>query len=72
MKEEDYISLMQKINDEERLYILHLLHLFKNENLPIYEFVIGSECVRKSLLITAITQTIIRFYMKSQALRLLI
>jgi len=63
MKEDDYSELIRNLNEEQKKFLLHILSCFKtNYNIPLYELILGSAGVGKSVLIKAIYQSLLRFY----------
>jgi nucleoside-triphosphatase THEP1 len=60
--EDEYWQLIRALNEKQRKYFLHVVHLLKKAEKPFYDFVTGGAGVGKSHLITAIVQTILRLF----------
>lgn len=57
---EEYLALLDSLNVKQRDYLMHLMHKFKTNQLPIYDFISGGAGVGKSQLIKAIYQSLLR------------
>ena len=62
LKESDFISLLGKLNAEQRDYIAHLGEHFRSSDRPVYNFIIGGAGTGKSLLISSIYQVVRRIF----------
>ncbi|CAC5420340.1 unnamed protein product [Mytilus coruscus] len=60
MSDNDYRELVRKLNDEQKRYFYHVMHWFKIKDDPLYNFLSGGAGVGKSVLISAIYQSLIR------------
>lgn len=58
----DYIELMASLNEKQFSYVIHVLSSVKSNEMPFYHFVGGEAGVGKSKLITAIYQSLSRYY----------
>ncbi|GBN05268.1 hypothetical protein AVEN_116396-1 [Araneus ventricosus] len=57
---DEYSAIISTMNLKQREFLLHVLHCFKEEKLPLYYCVLSGAGVGKSRLINALTQTILR------------
>lgn len=58
----EYFALMRSLNDKQRRIVMHCLHCLKTgKKLPLRIFLTGGAGVGKSLVITAITQSYLRY-----------
>lgn len=65
INDDEYYYEMERLNEKQRKYVLHILHCVKNDKqLPIYDIILGSAGVGKSCLIKALYQTLLRYYFK--------
>ena len=62
--EENYLKIIRSLNEKQQKYFLHIIHNLKQEDSRFYEFVSGGAGVGKSHLITAVVQTLLRYYYK--------
>ena len=63
LNDDDYYSKMERLNDKQRRFMLHILSCVKSDkNLPIQYIVLGSAGVGKSVLIEALHQSLLRHY----------
>ena len=62
--EEKYLNIIRSLNDKQQKYFLHIIHNLKKEDVQFHEFISGGAGVGKSHLITAIVQTLLRYYYK--------
>jgi len=59
----EYRNLMRSLNDKQRRFVMEVLHLSKTSNTPFYYFLSGGAGVGKSHVITAIVQSLSRYYL---------
>ena len=64
MEKADYLMLMRSLNEKQRRFVLHNLHLFKTSDDPFYSFLSGGAGVGKSHVIKAIVQSFLEFFSK--------
>ena len=62
IEEGEFEQLLSSLNATQSKYLLHLIHSFKTDNLPVYEFLSGGAGVGKSRLIKVIFQGLIRYF----------
>ncbi len=60
LNENDYKSLISKLNEKQYKYLHHILSNVKN-NVTYNEYVGGAGGVRKSMLITVLVQTLLKY-----------
>lgn len=60
-----YFSLLQNLNKEQRAIFYHVLHWYKTKREPMHLFVTGGAEVGKSLLLKAIYQRLQRWFTKN-------
>lgn len=63
----DYAYVICTLNEKQRTFLIHVIHSFKVNNLPIYHCVLGGAGVDKSRLIQAIYQSLLRLLNKPPA-----
>lgn len=63
LQEDDYVSLLAKLNPDQRDYVNHVGNHFKtNNDEPFYHFLTGGAGVGKSLVISALFQVLSRIF----------
>nr|XP_018914195.1 PREDICTED: uncharacterized protein LOC109042086 [Bemisia tabaci] len=62
MNDIQYRQIVTSLNVKQRTFLLHVLHAFKSDELPIYNCVFGGAGVGKSCLIAAVHQSLIRYF----------
>lgn len=62
LSNEKYFDLCDDLNVKQRDYLMHLVNVFKMNELPIYHFITGGAGVGKSRLIKSVYQSILRIY----------
>lgn len=60
MKNDEYYALVDSLNIKQRDYLMHVISLFEQGELPFYHFISGGAGVGKSRLISAIYQSVLR------------
>ncbi len=60
LSDNKYFELCDGLNTKQRDYLMHLVNIFKMNELPIYHFITGGAGVGKSRLIKAIFQSILQ------------
>lgn len=62
LSNKDYSDLMATLNQKQYQYVIHVLNSVKLNEMPFYHFIGGEAGVGKSKLITAVYQTLLRYY----------
>ena len=64
MSTDDYMSLVRSLNQKQLAFFHHVLFLLKTGKVPFHYFLTGGAGVGKSVLTTALYQSVVRYYMK--------
>jgi ATP-dependent exoDNAse (exonuclease V) alpha subunit len=62
MQVDEYRSMVQKLNKEQKEFLAHILHLIKTSEEPFYSFLSGGGGVGKSHLTKSIYQAALKYY----------
>jgi PIF1-like helicase/Helitron helicase-like domain at N-terminus/OTU-like cysteine protease/Helicase len=62
ISDQDIKELMTKLNEQQREFVMHVYHCFKNSLTPFQIFLSGSAGVGKSLVITTIYQLLTKYF----------
>ncbi|XP_028405246.1 ATP-dependent DNA helicase PIF1-like [Dendronephthya gigantea] len=66
MQDDEYHSMLQKLNKEQKEFFAHALHLIKTSDRPFYAFLSGGGGVGKSHLTKSIYQAALKYYNSRQ------
>lgn len=64
MSDTEYQNKVRSLNEDQKLFFYHVLHMVKTGNFPFYYFLTGGAGVGKSLLTTCLYQAITRYFAK--------
>lgn len=64
MSDTEYQNKVRSLNEDQKLFFYHVLHMVKTGNFPFYNFLTGGAGVGKSLLTTCLYQAITRYFAK--------
>ena len=62
LADEDYLTLVQSLNREQRTFFIHVLHILKTTEEPVHYFLTCGAGVGKTVVVKALFQAMIRFY----------
>lgn len=54
MSDTEYLNKVRSLNEDQKLFFYHVLHMVKTGNFPFYYFLTGGAGVGKSLLTTCL------------------
>ena len=60
----EYLAMVRSLNDRQRRFLLHCIHLLKTGQTPFYEFLSGGAGVGKSHLVLSMVQFLLRHFGK--------
>ncbi|KAK3102105.1 hypothetical protein FSP39_008803 [Pinctada imbricata] len=64
MDENEYLSLIQSLNKEQRMFFCHVVHHFRTSDTPLYCFLSGGAGVGKTVVVHALYQALVRYFNK--------
>ena len=62
MTDSDYRTLVQSLNEKQKVFFYNVLHHFKTSDKPLYTFLTGGAGVGKSVLLRSLYQALIKFF----------
>lgn len=62
MSDNNYRSLVQSLNEKQKLFFYNVLNHFKTNETPLYTFLTGGAGVGKSVLLRSLYQALIKFF----------